>query len=310
MPANTSDMPEKVHGRPIVFGEVLFDRFPDDTAVLGGAPFNVAWHLQGFGHDPLFLSRVGRDEPGRQVGQAMRHWGMDTTGLQTDADYPTGAVELAFEGGQHSFDILPDQAYDHIDGVAPRELLQQTQPALLYHGTLIIRTEEARKALAGVLGASSVSVLLDVNLRAPWWRQEDLPALLQRARWVKVNDEELHTLTGCLGLGTESLEEGARRLQDAFDIELLIVTLGAQGALAFQVSQEAVAVRPETGADVVDTVGAGDAFISVAIAGLLRGWPVPLAMRRAQKFAARICRQKGATSADATLYREVTEAWE
>jgi fructokinase len=143
-------MPEKVHGRPVVFGKVLFDRFPDDTAVLGGTPFNVAWHLQGLGHDPLFLSRVGRDGPGRQVGQAMRHWGMDTTGLQTDADYPTGAVELAFEAGQPSFDILPDQAYDHFDGAAPRELLQQ-------------------------------------------------------ARWLKVKDEELHTLTGCLGHGTENL---------------------------------------------------------------------------------------------------------
>jgi fructokinase len=240
----------------------------------------------------------------------MRDWGMDTTGLQTDADYPTGVVEIAFEGGQPSFDILPDQAYDHIDGVAPRELLQQTQSALLYHGTLVTRTEEVRKALAGVLGTSSVSVILDVNLRAPWWRQEDLPALLQRARWVKVNDEELHTLTDCLGLGTESLEEGARRLQDAFDIGLLIVTLGAQGALAFQVSQEAVVVRPEAGADVVDTVGAGDAFISVAMVGLLRGWSIPLVMQRAQKFAARICRQKGATSADATLYRKVMETWE
>jgi fructokinase len=303
-------MTEQVHGRPIVFGEVLFDIFPDDTSVLGGAPFNVAWHLRGFGHDPLFLSRVGSDKPGRQVRQAMRDWGMDTTGLQADEDYPTGAVEIAFEGGQHRFNILPDQAYDHIGCVVPRELLQQTQPSLFYHGTLIIRTEEVRKALAGVLDASSVPVFLDVNLRAPWWRKEDLPALLQRARWLKVNDEELHTLTDCLILGTESLEEGARRLQDVFDVELLIVTLGEQGALAYQISKEAVAVGPETGFDVVDTVGAGDAFTSVAMVGLLRGWSVPLMMQRAQEFAARICSKKGATSADDSLYREVMATWE
>ena len=50
-------------------------------------------------------------------------------------------------------------------------------------------------------------------------------------------------------------------------------------------------------------------FISVALVGLLRGWSVPLMMQRAQQFAARICQQKGATSADATLYREAMEVW-
>ncbi len=53
--------------RPVIFGEVLYDCFPDGQAVLGGAPFNVAWHLQGFGRAPLFISRVGDDPLGHHV---------------------------------------------------------------------------------------------------------------------------------------------------------------------------------------------------------------------------------------------------
>ena len=77
-------------GRVHVFGEVLFDHFPDGSKVLGGAPFNVAWHLQAFGLSPRFISRVGDDEDGEQIKSAMQAWGMSLSGLQTDRKLPTG----------------------------------------------------------------------------------------------------------------------------------------------------------------------------------------------------------------------------
>jgi sugar/nucleoside kinase (ribokinase family) len=58
--------------RPCIFGEVLFDHFPDGKRVLGGAPFNVAWHLQAFGEAPRFISRVGDDAEGDEIRTAMR----------------------------------------------------------------------------------------------------------------------------------------------------------------------------------------------------------------------------------------------
>jgi fructokinase len=76
-----------------IFGEVLFDHFPNDY-VLGGAPFNVAWHLKGFGDDPLVISRVGDDSRGREVQELMASWGLDQRGLQTDSKHPTGVVEV------------------------------------------------------------------------------------------------------------------------------------------------------------------------------------------------------------------------
>ena len=56
---------------PIIFGEVLFDCFPDGSAVLGGAPFNVYAHLGRMGLDPLMITRVGEDERGNRLLAAM-----------------------------------------------------------------------------------------------------------------------------------------------------------------------------------------------------------------------------------------------
>ena len=75
--------------RVVVFGEVLFDRFPDGSEVLGGAPFNVAWNLQAFDARPLLVSRVGNDRLGRRILAAMKDWGMDLGGMQVDEHRPT-----------------------------------------------------------------------------------------------------------------------------------------------------------------------------------------------------------------------------
>lgn len=100
--------------RPLIFGEVLFDRFPDGSVVLGGAPFNVAWHLQAFGLAPLVISRVGRDALGGAVVAAMTGWGMDRRGVQFDATHPTGTVEVAFQAGEPHYAIVDRVAYDII----------------------------------------------------------------------------------------------------------------------------------------------------------------------------------------------------
>ena len=134
----------KLQGPPLIVGEVLFDHFPDGSAVLGGAPFNVAWHLQGFGASPLFVSRVGSDEESAAVQSTMAHWRMRTEALQTDPDRPTGQVEVSLEAGSPSFDILADQAYDRIDWRVASQQVAAQHPALIYHGTLVARTPAAQ----------------------------------------------------------------------------------------------------------------------------------------------------------------------
>jgi len=131
--------------RPVIFGEVLYDCFPDGEAVPGGAPFNVAWHLQGLGLSPLFISRVGDDPLGHRVRDIIERRGMDTSGLQLDSAHPTGKVNISLSGSSHSFDIIPDQAYDYI---AEDALPPLPDNALFYHGSLAARSPVTARTLS------------------------------------------------------------------------------------------------------------------------------------------------------------------
>lgn len=292
--------------RPLIFGEVLFDVFPDGQEVMGGAPFNVAWHLQGFGVAPLFISRVGNDRPGATVLDSMRGWGMDVDGMQVDSAYPTGRVDIALHDGGHSFDILPGRAYDHIDTHAALVAARSAAPALLYCGSLITRSPLSRASLAQLRAALDAPLFVDINLRAPWWDAARVEELIRAARWLKLNDEELASLRG--GADSEgAMEAQAARLRNENGIEWVILTRGDAGASC--VGDIVHRGRPPRIGPFVDSVGAGDAFSAVTILGLLRGWDMALTLARALDFAARICGQRGATQADAALYTGLRGEW-
>ncbi len=227
---------------PCFFGEILFDVFPDGREVLGGAPFNVAWHLQGFGLAPLLISRVGADAAGERIRAAMAAWGMRLDGLQTDPVHPTGRVIVSLRDGEPSFDIVTDSAWDFI---AADELPDLT-PAILYHGSLAVRHPVSAAALGALLarcGASNPSQppgpaagqprgpaagrplaarldgarprplrFVDVNLRPPWWQAEVVQGLLDGADWAKLNQDELAWLTPVPTPAPTSAPDPARRL--------------------------------------------------------------------------------------------------
>ena len=286
---------------PVLFGEVLFDCFEDGQRVLGGAPFNVAWHLQRFGCSPLFVSRVGDDPMGRQIRDTMRGWAMSTAGLQQDSAHPTGEVSVTLRGGQPAFDILPERAYDHIHA----EAIPPVKPALVYHGSLALRHAQSASALTTFLERHPAPVFLDVNLRPPWWEREQLGRLLTGATWVKINDQELEALVD----GEADLRERAIRLVEAHGLARVIVTQGGEGAFALDADGRFTRVAPAGRVDVVDTVGAGDAFASVCILGLLFDWPVDLTMERAQQFASLLVTRRGATIDDPAVYQPLLAEW-
>ena len=284
--------------RPLVFGEVLFDRFPDGTAVLGGAPFNVAWHLQGLGLRPRFVSRVGDDDAGRKVREAMIAWGLDRSGLQIDPERPTGAVSVTLDDGQPAYDILADQAYDAVDPDGAATAAADDVFGLLYHGTLALRSPRAREAVAALRSAAAAPVFLDVNLRPPWCEADVVRAALDDARWAKLNDEEVVELSGERG----DVRRLAVELATHHDLDAVIATLGADGAVWVDHEGVVAEVAPEGSIDVVDTVGAGDAFASVCIHGLLTNQPPERILRSAHRFAGRICGIRGALARAPDMY--------
>jgi len=287
---------------PVIFGEVLCDCFEDGSRVLGGAPFNVAWHLQAFAHNPLLISRVGDDPMGRQIRETMLHWGMSTAGLQLDSVRSSGEVKVTLQAGQPSFDIIADRAFDHIDAGAVPPLA----PSLIYHGSLALRQSHSAAALSSLLLQHDAPVFMDVNLRSPWWSGEQIVERLDQARWVKVNDAELETLVDEPG----SLEQKAENLIERHDLAWLIVTLGEKGAFTLDDEGTLFETKPTEETPVVDTVGAGDAFASVCIIGLLRDWSHPLIIERAQQFAALLVGQRGATINDMGTYRSLIREWQ
>ena len=296
--------------RPIVFGEALYDVFDGESEVLGGAPFNVAWHLHGFGRAPRFVGARGDDPRGQRLDATMRDWGMDTAGLQVDPDHATGVVHARVDGHDVEYDIVEDVAYDHVDATAALEATRAVQPSCLVHGTLALRAADSRGAFARIRGATSVPVFCDVNLRPPHTPIERAREAARNATWVKLNADELTQLAGGTARDTGALLAEAERFLERNELQRLVVTLGADGALAVDAASGAASVEGATVENFVDPVGAGDAFAAVTLIGLLEDWPVEVALRRANAFAAMVVERQGATLPDRADYARVRASWE
>ncbi|THB74855.1 MAG: carbohydrate kinase [Desulfobulbaceae bacterium] len=292
-------MPEK---QLIIFGETLFDVFTDGSEVLGGAPFNVAWHLQGFGLLPKLVTRVGADSRGQQIVRSMSSWGMDTSYVQIDTERPTGRVDITLQGQEPSFFINPDQSYGHIS--AP-EIIEPEEVALIYHGSLAVWNSEARKDLGALRRELASPVFIDVNLRDPWWQVNIIHSLVESAEWVKMNNNELRVL-----FPQHSSKE--KRIEDLFthfSLETLILTEGSRGATAYMRNETSISVQPEEKVSVVDTVGAGDAFSSVFILGQVLDWDIEKRLNHAQEFATKIVSQRGAIVEHPEIYSTYLKQW-
>ncbi len=297
-------MSENVSNNPLIhiFGEVLFDHFPDGSRVLGGAPFNVAWHTQAFGLVPLFISRIGDDLAGHEIAALMEGWGMSSDALQIDHEHPTGSVQVLIQDGEPHYEIVADCAYDFID----KGLLEdKPTQGILYHGSLAVRNPVSRVALQAVKARHQGKQFIDVNLRPPWWDREALLLLLHDADWVKLNEAELAALCP----GYTELETAMQAFCTQFDLETLVVTRGEKGAIAYDNQQQFVSAKPPVSTMVVDTVGAGDAFAAVLLLGLTKQWPLETTLERAQAFACAIVGRRGATVSDAGFYSGFSEQW-
>lgn len=281
-----------------IFGEVLFDHFPGGERVLGGAPFNVAWHLQALGDAPLMLSRVGTDANGEVILEAMQQWRMNSTGIQRDPQHPTGTVQVELHNQEPSYQIVADCAYDFISTDQLPAL--QGEDLLLYHGSLGLRHPVSRNSLDQVIARTNPAIFLDVNLRPPWWQRDSIDHWLERSRWVKLNRDELAEL----GFNEGELEDEIIRFQEKYLLEQVILTLGADGALVREADGSLHRRKPECRTQVVDTVGAGDAFSAIYLHGLRANWPVPAILEAAHDFAGKVVQIRGATTTDRSFYQE------
>jgi fructokinase len=285
-----------------MFGEVLFDMFPDGSVILGGAPFNVAWHLQAFGLEPLLISRVGADALGRQVAGAMLDWGMDRSGLQIDSAHPTGTVNITFSDGEPQFDIVADRAFDYIDRYA---IPPYWSSRPLYYGSLAMRRSASKETLRELKSNSEGLTFMDVNLRPPWWSLNEVVDALTGAGCIKVNHDELNQIVH----NSPTIESKVKWLLVNASAQSVLVTRGKEGAMMFMSDGSHLSITPKPALRVVDTVGAGDAFSSVMLMGQIKKWPIGLTLDRAQSFASAIVGVRGAVVKDMKFYHDFIQQW-
>lgn len=288
---------------PVIFGEVLFDCFASGERVLGGAPFNVAWHLTAFGADPLLVSCVGYDDEGQAILARMEQWQMRRTGMQITDRAPTGRVQVSIVDREPHYDIVKPAAWDLIDA---RRVPVLTSVPFIYHGTLALRDVISRQAFRRLQQETTAPLFMDVNLRDPWWQPETVWPFLEQASWIKLNADELQQLLPDALTETARIELCLRlpRLQQ------LLLTKGAAGAELHQVDGDCQRVAPQVNAATfVDAVGAGDAFTSVFLLGMLHGWDSALTLQRAQRFASAIVGIRGATTDEPNFYQPFRTEW-
>lgn len=298
--------------RVCVFGEALVDELPSGP-VPGGAPLNVACHAAGFGLEPLLLSRVGRDAAGGALLAALAARGVPAAGVEVDSARPTGRAVVSFRGAAPRFEIPEGAAFDAIDGAAASRAARAWQPSVVAFGTLALRGGVSLAALGEVLAATKAVRLADLNLRAPWYDGSVVCRVLSSANVVKVSDEELVEVRRLLSLATRDPEALSADVVRRFRLRAFYVTRGAKGAWVASRSGDVVrfAETPAAGppGPVVDTVGAGDAFTSAVLLGLVAGWSPEEVLRRGAAFAGAVTRIAGATPTDTSFYAPFLSAW-
>ena len=291
-----SHIDSQVYPRIVGLGEILWDVFPDG-ARFGGAPANFACSAAGLAAGSArvgMAGAVGRDDLGQRALAELTSRGVDVTAVAVLPE-PTGRVDVTVDlAGHASYVFAPDCAWDHVSWSGSLERLAAETSAVCF-GTLGSRGSVSLATVRRFVAAvpSSALRILDINLRPPFWSPEIVRDSLPLANIVKCNDDELPVVAELLGL-SGSPEAILRQLVSSHALRLAALTRGAKGSLL--VSADGLSSDlPGTPVEVVDTVGAGDAFTAAVTLGLLAGWPLSKLHAHAERVAAFVCTQAGGT---------------
>lgn len=254
-------------GRLLCIGEFLWDVF-DDRRCIGGAAFNVAAHASRLGLPTRFLSAVGDDEDGREARKAARRLGLDGPFLKTTNQVPTGTVRVFLSDGQPDFTIRRPAAYDRpVLEQADWEALRASPPDWVYFGTLAQQSEQARELTRAVLAAfPAARRFYDVNLRKDSYSPALLRELLDNATTLKLNEDELPVVGESAGVACIGDAAGCAVLANACSLDVVCLTRGERGCLLWRNGE--CAEVPGEPVQVVDAVGAGDAFSAALMSKL------------------------------------------
>lgn len=251
----------------VCFGEVLWDVFPTHKKI-GGAPLNVALRLHSLGNEVYIVSKVGNDENGTKLIDFIDINGVSTDFIQIDKNYKTGTVKVILDDkGSATYDIEFPRAWDKIQYQENTVKLVEESDAF-YYGSLVARGEQSKSTLFKFIDKAKYKIC-DLNLRPPHYTTDGLVELMEKADFLKLNDDELFEISKKLGSKYNSIEQNVKFISEATHTKSVCVTKGPHGALLL--SGGKLYYNSGYQIKVVDTVGAGDSFLASLISKLLGG---------------------------------------
>lgn len=277
----------------VSFGEVLIDCLPSGD-VIGGAPLNVVTHLSRLGVESNIISNIGSDPYGAKIQRFANDEHIDDL-LQIDSKLPTGTVEVTLDNGQPSYEIKRGTAWENIQHFA-----LETAPEYIVFGSLAMISEQNQEVFDHFCEAcyKSSTFVCDINLRSPLYSIENIEFCLNRTNILKINDEELELFKEMF-----HFDDPLQWLSSIYGIDKVLITKGKQGS-TLHWSGETIDIDAGQVDQIEDTVGAGDAFTSIFIHGLIQELTPKEALERAKDFAAIICQTKGAIPTDKSVYNQ------
>ena len=274
-------------------GEALWDVLPEGKKI-GGAPANFAYHVSQFGLPSCVVSAIGDDALGKEIIENFTSKGLDQ--LIAEVPYPTGTVQVEIDQtGIPLYDIKENVAWDNIPYTEHLDALAKRTKAVCF-GSLAQRNVVSRETINHFLDTMPKDddslVVFDVNLRQGFYNKEILSKSMQNCNILKINDEELITVSRMFGYPGIDLQDKCWILLGKYNLKMLILTCGINGSYVFTPGN--VSFQPTPKVEVADTVGAGDSFTAAFIASILKGKSVTEAHTIAVKTSAFVCTQKGA----------------
>ncbi len=280
--------------RVTAIGEILYDIYPDQKR-LGGAPFNFIYHVWKLLGNANFISSVGNDEYGKELIVHLTRIGFPAEHITIDKNHPTGTVLVTLdENRSPHFTMSGLNCFDYFALNNKSLILIEEKTDLLYFGTFGQRNDAARKTIQSTFG-KNIKYFCDLNLRHEFFSKEMIEESLRTSNVVKINESELAALSSYFNLTNETYA-ALIRLMEIFEIDLLAVTLGKDGAIISDgKSIDQYKTEPF---EVIDTLGAGDAYSSILCIGYLFNMEIKKINSVANQFALEICMTPGALASD------------
>ena len=273
----------------VCFGEVLWDFLPDGSKQPGGAPMNVAYHLNQLGITTAMISKIGNDALGKELFEYFTSKNVPGKFIQKDNEHDTSRVLAKVDGNHVTYDIVKPVAWDVVEYNMVIEKLVANAMYFIF-GSLGARADTSRRTLFELLEIAQFKIL-DINLRPPHYEKPTLDYLLQHADILKLNNDELQLLAEWYDIkGSE--QETIAAIQDKFHLNTILTTRGDKGAIVLEDGK--FYEHPGFVVKVADTIGSGDSFLAAFLSKYINSVPLNEAVAFACGMGAFIATQSGA----------------